>query len=184
MTLTTARRDEIIRAVSAGLARGTPLTIICESLQAQGPFAGRSLFNWLRDDPEAKFAIEYARDLGHDWLARECLEIADDTSGDVIHDAEGGERPNGAAVLRARVRIETRLKLLAKWSPRYSEGHTLKVEGDVKVTQRHVIDPASLDDTGRAALRHLIDQAREQGLLAPPEPVDAEYEELPSDEPG
>jgi hypothetical protein len=182
MTIPAARRVEIMQAVSAGLSRGTPLTIICEALQAQGSFAGRALYYWLRDDPEAKLAIEYGRDLGHDWIAREALEIADDTSNDTVIDSEGGERGNTAAVLRARLRVDTRLKLLAKWSPRYREGSTVHLEGEVQVTQRHVLDPRLLDDAGRAALRALLQHAQAQGLIEGPEPVDAEYEETALDD--
>lgn len=177
MTIPAARRDEIKEAVTAGLMRGTPLTVICEALQASGSFTGRSIYYWLRDDPEAQLAIAYARDLGFDWIAHDCIAIADDASNDLLTDADGRQHGNGAAVLRSRVRIETRLKLLAKWSPRYAEGSTLKVEGEVQVTQRHVVDPRSLDDTGRAALRHLIEHAKAQGLLPGPEPIDVEYEE-------
>lgn len=184
MTIPVARRAEIIRAVSAGLARGTPLTIICEALRAQGPFAQQSLYNWLRDDPEAKLAIEFGRDLGHDLIARECLEIADDTSNDWMHDEDGTARPNTAAVLRAKVRIETRLKLLAKWGPaRYGEAKTVKLEGEVRQTVRHTIDPRLLPAEQREALRSLIEHAASAGLLPSPDVVDAEYEEVAGDEP-
>lgn len=181
MTIPAARRAEIKEAVTAGLMRGTPLTVICEALQAGGSFTGKAMYYWLRDDPEAKLAIDYARDLGFDWLAHDCIAIADDASSDVLTDAEGGQHPNGAAVLRAKLRIETRLKLLAKWSPRYAEGSTLKVEGEVQATVRHVLDPAQLDEPSRAALRALLDHAVAQGLLPGPETVDAEYEEVVDD---
>jgi hypothetical protein len=160
------------------LARGTPLTVICESLQAEGSFTGQSLYNWLKDDPEAKLAIDYARDLGFDWIAHDCIAIADDTSQDVVFDGDGVPHPNGAAVLRAKVRIETRLKLLAKWSPRYAEGSTLKVEGEVTTTTRHVLDVRQLDGPSRDALRALLEHAEAQGLLPGPAAVDAEYEEV------
>jgi Bacteriophage Sf6, terminase small subunit-like len=177
----TARRIEIMRAVSAGLAQGKPLTVICEALQASGRFTGQSLYNWLKDDPEAKFAIDYGRDLGHDMIAHECLAIADDRSDDVMYDADGTAHANGAAVLRAKLRIETRLRLLAKWGPtRYGDIKRVEVDGEVRQTTRHVLDPRMLDDTGRAALRHLIEHAQAQGLLtaSEPEPIDAEYDEV------
>lgn len=173
-----ARRREIMEAVSAGLMRGTPLTVICESLQASGSFSGQSVFNWLKDDPEAKLAIAHARDLGFDWIAHDCIAIADDTSNDVLFDKEGNPHPNGAAVLSRKLRIETRLKLLAKWSPRYAEGSTLKVEGEVSTVTRHVLDVRQLDPASRDALRALLDHAASQGLLPGREAVDAEYEEV------
>jgi hypothetical protein len=173
-----ARRAEIIEAVAAGISRGTPLTLVCESLQASGRFTAQSLYNWLRNDPEAKLAIEYAKTLGHDWLAHECLEIADDRSEDVMHDTDGTARPNSAAVLRAKVRVWTRLQLLSKWSPAYAENRTVKLEGELQQTVRHTIDPRSLPAEQREALRSLIEHAASAGLLPSPDTVDAEYEEL------
>lgn len=179
-----ARRAEIMEAVAAGLRRGTPLTVICEALQAQGSFTGQSVFNWLKSDPEAGLAIRYARDLGFDWLAHECLEIADNVE-PVVYDNDGMPHPNGAAVLKAKVQIETRLRLLSKWDPkRYGEIKRLTVDGEVTTTTRHVIDPGSLDDAGRAALRHLVEHAKAQGLIAGPadEPQDAEFEEVSAED--
>lgn len=180
-----ARRAQIIEQVSAGLTRGTPLTLICESLQAQGPFAGRSIYNWLKDDPEAKLVMEYAANLGFDWLANQCLEIADDRSGDVLYDNEGNPHPNGANVLSRKLAIETRLKLLAKWSNRYSDDtKTLRLEGEVSTTTRHVLDVRQLDEPSRDALRALLDHAAAQGLLPGPEVVEAEYDVVePDDDP-
>jgi hypothetical protein len=176
-----ARRQEIMEAVAAGLRRGTPLTVICEALQAQGRFSGQSVFNWLKSDPEAALAIRYARDLGFDWIAHDCIEIADDTSNDVVFDGDGIPHANGAAVLRAKVRVWTRLQLLAKWDPkRYGETRRVEVDAEVRTTTRHTIDPRSLDDAGRAALRHLIEHAQAQGLLEGPDAVDAEFEEVSS----
>lgn len=82
-------------------------------------------------------------------------------------------------MLRAKVRIETRLKLLACWdSGRYGPAKTVKLEGEMQVTQRHVLDPRLLSAEQRDALRGLLQAAQAQGLLAGPEPVDAEFEPL------
>ena len=66
-------------------------------------------------------AFACARDEGFDAIAADCLDIADDKSGDVK--IVGGEdNPievcNTEFVQRAKLRIETRLKLLAKWDPK------------------------------------------------------------------
>jgi len=178
-----ARRAEIMDAVAAGLRRGTPLTVICEALQAEGRFSGQSVFNWLKNDPEAALAIRYARDLGFDWIAHDCIEIADDTSNDVVFDGDGIPHANSAAVLRAKVRIETRLKLLSKWDPkRYGETRRVEIEGELQSTVRHTIDPRSLPAEQREALRSLIEHAASAGLLPSPDVVDAEYEEVASDD--
>lgn len=167
--------------VLQGLATGLPLQVICR----RNGIDQSTISRWEARDPAFAEEMAAARSLGWDSLAAECLEIADDARNDYMEqlDDDGatqGWRFNGENVLRSRLRIETRLKLLAKWdSGRY--GDTKRLEVDATITQRQVIDPGSLDDSGRAALRHLIDQARAKGLIAGPEPVDAEYSELPPD---
>lgn len=179
------RREEIVAAVVAGLSRGTPLTVICETLGCPV----RTLQEWRDNREDVALAIECARDLGFDWLANECLEIIDDSDGDVVWDTEGNPHPNPSNVLRAKARVETRLRLLAKWDPRrYGDSKTVKLEGEVAVTQRHVVDSRSLTDDGRAALRRLLAEAQAKGLLPAPqddpsvmEVVEAEYHEVIED---
>lgn len=161
-----ARRQEITDAVMAGLSRGTPLTVVLESVGCPA----QTFQNWRNNREEIAHAIEAARDLGWDWIAHECLEIIDDTSQDLVPDGLGGLRPNGAAVLRSAKRCEVRLKLLAKWDPRrYGEAKRVEVSGEVQVTQRHVVDSRSLSEEGRGALRRLLAEAQAQGLLPAPE---------------
>jgi hypothetical protein len=75
---------------------------------------------------------------------------------------------------------EVRLRLLACWDTgRYGPAKTLRVEGEVQTTTRHVLDPRLLSAEQRDALRGLLQAARAQGLIEGPEPVDAEYEEGP-----
>jgi len=64
--------------------------------------------------------------MGYDWMAEECLEIADDATNDwmEVYDEEGNVsyKLNGEHVQRSKLRIETRLKLLAKFNPKkYSD---------------------------------------------------------------
>ena len=148
MAVSPERRAEIIDAVIAGISRGTPLTVVVEAMQAARP----SVYRWLSADPEVQAAIGYARDLGYDWIAHECLEIADDGRNDWMErqDRDGeviGWQVNGEHVLRSKLRIETRLKLLAKWDPRrYGDTKHVEIDAEVNVTQRHVVDSRSLTD--------------------------------------
>jgi hypothetical protein len=172
-------RDQLKRDVLLGLMGGLPLTVVAR----RHGTSQRTVASWGAQDPAFAEEIAAARALGWDHLATECLTIIDDRSNDVVFDAEGIAHPNSAAVLRAKAQCEVRLRLLACWdSGRYGPARTVKVEGEVTATTRHVIDPASLDDAGRAALRHLIAQAKAQGLIESPEPQDAEYEELGPEE--
>jgi hypothetical protein len=168
-------RDQLRHDVLLGLAAGLPLTVVARN----NGTSQQAVDGWKARDPAFAEEIAAARALGWDHLAAQCLTIADDRSDDVIYDADGTGRPNSANVLSRKLMIETRLKLLACWdSGRYGPAKTIKVEGEVTATTRHVIDPRSLDDAGRAALRLLIAQAKAQGLIEAPEPIDAEYEEL------
>jgi hypothetical protein len=169
------RRAEVLQAVIASLERGIPLTVAVEGLRQPR----RTVYDWLRADPDAQEAVRLARDLGFDWLAHECLKIADDTSQDVVFDGEGVPHSNRTAVLRAKVRIWTRLQLLSRWDPsRYGAARTVKVEGEVQTVTRHTIDPALLSPEQRDALRSLLDYAAAQGLIEGPEPQDVEFEDL------
>jgi hypothetical protein len=180
-------REQLKHDVLLGLATGIPLSVVAR----RNGISARTVDGFGHADPAFAEDIAGARSLGWDHLAAECLEIADDSRNDYVEqfndegDESQGWRFNSENVLRSRLRIETRLKLLAKWdNGRYGEAKTLKVEGEVATTHRHVLDPRSLDDTGRAALRHLIEHAQAQGLLAAPddEAQDAEFIEVSDDD--
>lgn len=90
------------------------LRSICDDLELDA----REVHEWLRGDLEFALAYEQARGYRFDDLAEECLEIADDTSNDNIIGADGFRRPNKEFIARSRVRIQTRLDLLARWDPK------------------------------------------------------------------
>lgn len=100
------------------LSEGVPLMQICRD---RG-IAWRTVFHWVEDRPDFAEAYQRARDLGMDAIAEECLQIADDGRNDFVKRelGEGVEVEvfNGEHVQRSKLRIETRLKLLAKWNPK------------------------------------------------------------------
>ena len=72
-----------------------------------------------------EFASHFARARlrGEEQLALECLEIADDATNDWMERLDSDNQPvgwklNGDHVQRSKLRIETRLKLLAKFNPK------------------------------------------------------------------
>ena len=87
-------------------------------------------------DETLSTAIAHARDLGYDNIAEECLDIADDANNDWMErtDKDGrstGWVVNGEHVQRSKLRIETRLKLLAKFNPKkYGESVTHKGDAE------------------------------------------------------
>ena len=68
-------------------------------------------------DPAFSESIARARDFGYDALADQALEIAAHERHDWRMSLKG-EVTDEVAISRARLRIETRLKLVAKWNPK------------------------------------------------------------------
>jgi len=138
------RTPEVERRIIKGLSKGTPLTILCEP--ADMP-SDDSVRNWMDSDPAFSRAIARAREAGFDRIALEALEIAYNVGNehkDTI-ETKFGEIPNKEWVMRSKLRVETRLKLLAKWDPkRYGEklaqeisgpdGGPIQTQGEYQVT--------------------------------------------------
>lgn len=111
-----------------GLSAGTPLTVLCEKTGMPGV---RTVYDWMDKDREFSADIARAREAGFDQIALHALAIADEvTSKDTIELPNGVEIPNKEWILRSKLRVETRLKLLAKWDPkRYGDRVTQEISG-------------------------------------------------------
>lgn len=96
------------------LSDGIPLRVICR--QEDMPY-WRTVYDWIAKDEVLSAHIARARDLGYDAIAEECLDIADEVSGDYT-ETDKGMVYNAEHVQRSKLKIETRLKLLAKWNPK------------------------------------------------------------------
>jgi hypothetical protein len=110
---TEAIADEILERIG----KGNPLAVICR--EANMP-ARATVHSWCDTDAEFGARFAQARELGFDWIAAECLEIAN-TPIDGIRTKTGkdGEEVTREDMLGHRkLQIETRLKLLAKWCPK------------------------------------------------------------------
>lgn len=119
--------QEIADEICNRLSQGEPLAKICRDDHMPDP---STVSRWKEGREELSQAIARAREEGFDAIALQCLEIADETSRDTI-ETETGERANSEWISRSKLRVETRLKLLAKWDPkRY--GDKLQVGGDAQ----------------------------------------------------
>lgn len=76
-----------------------------------------AVYRWMAGDEKISQRIARARELGHDAISEQCIEIADNEKHDWIV-TKKGEVTNEVAISRARLQVETRLKLLAKWNPK------------------------------------------------------------------
>jgi len=138
------RTPEVEERIIEGLTDGVPLRVLCR--QDDMP-SWRAVYDWIDADPSFASRVAYARDLGFEALAEDILGIADDTPAISEH------------VQRNKMRIDTRLKLLACWSPkRYGnkqtvdvgnkEGETLKVESNAENVEltRHLAEVVRVTD--------------------------------------
>lgn len=122
---------EQLETICNRMAEGKSLRAVCRELGIPESTARY----WLQKDEEAFAHSARARELGCDALADECLDIADDPEIDVQD---------------KRVRIDTRIRLIGKWSQRYSD--KLTVSNNTTVTHRYDLDNLSdgeLDDLER-----------------------------------
>ena len=108
------RTPEIVEEILRRVSDGEPLRQVCRS---DGMPRWNTFYDWLDGDKELAGRFGRAREKGEEAIAAECLDIADDTSQDMI-DTAYGPRLNTEHVQRSKLRIETRLKLLAKWNPK------------------------------------------------------------------
>lgn len=134
-TFTQEKADEVVKLVS----EGRPLAPVLREMK----IGVTTWYDWVKARPSLAEAIARARLLGFDVIAEECLEIADDARNDWMerHGEEGEVSVvlNSEHVQRSKLRIETRLKLLAKWDPkRYGE----------RVTTDHTTSDGSMSPTG------------------------------------
>ena len=126
---------EQIEDICCRIAEGKSLRAVCRELGLKES----SVRYWLTKDEQAFAHSARARELGCDALADECLEIAD------------GEDPTDVK----RVKIDTRIRLIGKWSQRYSD--KLAITNKTEVTHRYDLD--SLSDGELAELERILANA-------------------------
>ena len=107
------------------------MTVIC---RAKSMPSDTTVREWMAKDAVFSCAIAGAREVGFDRIAMDALAIADEvTDQDTIRFMRGEqvvEIPNKEWIMRSKLRVETRLRLLAKWDPkRYGEKITQEISG-------------------------------------------------------
>lgn len=137
--------DEICRRIS----EGQTLRSICRDDHMP---AWRTVYDWIAADAELSARFARAREDGYDAIAEECLEIADESAFDAIEGEGGRITANAEFIQRSKLRVETRLKLLAKWSPKkYGDKIQTEHSGSVAVSKTDLTDDqlAAIAASGR-----------------------------------
>lgn len=128
---------EIAAKICEELAAGLSLRAICRK---DGMPPESTVRQWEIDNVEG-FAAQSARarETGCHSMADECLEIADDGSNDWMKSNkpdDNGYVLNGEHVQRAKLRIDTRMRLLGKWLPKvYGDKQQIEHSGQIDVAQ-------------------------------------------------
>lgn len=119
---------ELAAEMCERLSNGEPLRQICRDDRMP---EWRTVYDWLARDPELSAQVARAREAGYDAMAEELIEISD-----TLHFGETqvmGDKNNTTTVAdmlgHRKLRIETRLKLLACWNPA-KYGNKVQVGGD------------------------------------------------------
>ena len=109
---------ELIEDVLTRIASGQTLTAACRA----NNITTRAWMDWRDADKSLSLAQAQARavEIGHDAMAEQCIDIAD-TPIERIRDTAGNERFDSAHVAALKLRTDTRMKLLAKVSPKYAD---------------------------------------------------------------
>ncbi|TAN29577.1 MAG: terminase [Castellaniella sp.] len=132
---------ELAAEICERLSTGEPLAVICRDDHMPGV---QTVSDWSRVHEDLAVNIARARDIGHDALAAQCLEISDNETHDWVM-TKKGMLTNEVAVGRAKLQIWTRLQLLAKWNPKkYGDKQSVELTGADG-------GPVQISDTERAA---------------------------------
>jgi hypothetical protein len=94
------RKDQILDEIVRDLSLGVPFREIC---RRPGMPTRTAIWQWEQQDPELRRRIAEAKLLGADSIAEQALAIADNVEEDPAS---------------RKVRVWTRLQLLAKWFPK------------------------------------------------------------------
>lgn len=132
-----ALNTEQLELICNQLSEGKSLRRICRDMGIPESTARY----WLTKNEEAFAHSARAKELGCDALADECLEIADDETLDPAH---------------KRIMVDTRIRLIGKWSQRYSDKLTVKSEQTVT----HKYDLDKLPDAELDQLERILAHAR------------------------
>lgn len=145
--MATKRTPEVIERLLGGIADGKTLRALCRE---DGMPNWRTVYDWIEADAELAAQVARARELGFDAIAEDVFDIAD------------GTRASSEHVQLSKMRIDTRLKLLACWSPKkYGNKQDVSIgnkEGETLKVETKPVDPMILAAMTEAFLTKKTDQ--------------------------
>lgn len=132
------RTAEIVDSILEQIGDGVPLAKICRQ---PGMPKLRTFYDWQEGDEALSAAVARARKAGHDNIAFDTMEIADQPP--AYKQTADGMSIDQGDIAHRKLQIETRHKLLRCWDPK-NYGDKLEVESkgtmDVAVTIQRLSD--------------------------------------------
>lgn len=131
MSMKSTFSEEIGAEICERLAEGEPLRAICRDPHMP---AWRTVYDWMSKDSAFAARIAQAREVGFDAIAEEALHIADTPVEGVRKEAsdDGYKEVREDMLGHRKLQIETRLKLLSKWSPKkYGDNSKVELAGSL-----------------------------------------------------
>lgn len=126
------------------IANGQPLRAFC---RRPGKPGWTTVYRWMRADDAFAARIAHAREVGGDAIAEEALRIADTPMVGVREEVEKGRKKTVREDMlgHRRLQVDTRLKLLAKWTRKYSPKVGVEHSGKVTLEDLVMASLASAD---------------------------------------
>ena len=152
-------REELAIQICEELSNGVSLARICArpEMPAQG-----TIYRMLAQEAFFREIYTRARESAAHTLFDQMIDIADDSSRDLLEDGSA----NNAAIARARLQIDTRARVAGKLAPRVYGERIEQLNQTVNVTNNTLaIDARALDGTQRESLRAMLLQARDSKLI-------------------
>ena len=144
--------DAVANEILERIANGEPVASICRDARMPGY---STIDDWRANSSEFAGRFARAREHGHDYLAAECLAIANTPKVGVETVTRGTgkgakvEKRSGDMLGHRKLQIETRLKLLEKWDPkRYGNKTDLAVTGSISL-ESLLMEAAKLRDEAK-----------------------------------
>lgn len=110
--------DEWIPVILAWCSSGRMLADLCEHKDMEPPPWGK-VYEWRKTVDGFKDALETAREVGRDRIAEDTLRIADGVDFNPFVDA--------------KLRVDTRIRMLGRWSHRFAEKRQVEQTGNTSV---------------------------------------------------
>jgi predicted DNA-binding protein YlxM (UPF0122 family) len=154
----TALNETLMDEIVDRMSNGQTLTYICSLDHMPSP---SSVIRETERNPSFRERYTRAREHQSDVLFNQCLDIADDSTNDIIKNDDTGEKTiNNAAIQRDRLRIETRFRMAGKLSLRYHDKPPMIGNGANVTVNSLNINARDMTPDARDRLRAILIEAK------------------------